>query len=53
MSLVRNSYLVLFLVFAASIFLVKGMVSSTSNTVVGVVFSLMITRSGLEVVTII
>ena len=48
----QDSYLVLFLEFAASIFLVNGMVSSTRTTEVGEVFVLTITKSGLEVVTI-
>ena len=38
--------------FAASMFLVNGMVSSTRTTEVGEVFVFTITRSGLEVVTI-
>ena len=52
-SLLRNSYLALFLALAASMFLLNGTVSSTSNTEEGEVLRLMITISGLQLVTII
>ena len=48
-SLVRNSYLLLFLGFAASILRLKGTVNSISIIDVGVVFLLIMTISGLDV----
>ena len=54
MSAARNSYLDLFLALAPMMFLVKGMVSSTSVTVGGFVELSIVTRSGLcAVITIV
>ena len=52
MSAARNSYLSRFLLLAAPMFLVKGMVSSTRITELGTVDLSTMTKSGLCVVTI-